>query len=210
LPPFRVIIVDKSYKGLQNIVAAILTAELIMDSIFMTGERICEAIPENICVGVCGTNPAKIICWMIAAFGMVIQQLFEGLKAGIDLHDGVVDGAEIEATLVNTEKLVNWTCQIEGMISSEFQAVKVSSATDIASIQADGRALQQDIQTDMNTQVAQLQGAIGTAINDMESQLTLMVQDASNGLNQKIDQMTLEFQQGLQMLQDLLATPPSP
>ena len=37
---------------------------------------------------------------------------------GIELHDGVVDGAEINAALLNTEELITSSCQVLSDIAS--------------------------------------------------------------------------------------------
>jgi macrodomain Ter protein organizer (MatP/YcbG family) len=108
----------------QNIVAAVLLAELILNTIFEYHGKICDAIPETICFQFCGTNTAQALCWSMIGIGAAFRAFFASILAAVDLHDGVIDGAEIEATLINTEKLVNWTCEIEKHVSAEFETME--------------------------------------------------------------------------------------
>jgi len=104
----------------QNAVAAVFVVELAVDTALKAFEQVCEAIPENFCVGVCGWLPLKAFCFGISAIGQIVMQVFDGVRMGIDLHDGVVDGAEIQATLANTESIIEWTCNLEQYAQGEF------------------------------------------------------------------------------------------
>lgn len=87
------------------------------------GNAVCEAIPDPICFFACGTNPLKIVCWVLMALAAGAQEFYAALIVAADLHDGVVDGAEIKATLDNTVGLLESTCAMEQQIDEATAAI---------------------------------------------------------------------------------------
>jgi hypothetical protein len=111
----------------QNICALIQTQVLPLLDVALEGmSTVCESIPAEFCAAVCISNPYPFICWQTYSIVMLIKMFFDHIDRAIALHDGVVDGAEIEATLVNTEKLTNWTCSFEKMMTEKFDGVRGS------------------------------------------------------------------------------------
>jgi archaellum component FlaC len=108
----------------QNVVAALQAIESTIGNVFDLLENQCQFIPDAVCIVGCITNPGEAICWTLANLGYRIMGFFEYLNTAIDLHDGVVDGAEIQSTLINTERLINWTCSIEQTVNLKFQELE--------------------------------------------------------------------------------------
>jgi hypothetical protein len=75
-------------------------------------KSVCLAIPANLCVALCVTNPVYIACFVIHVALVIIVNVYKFFEVGIELHDGVVDGAEINAILLNSEELIDSSCQI--------------------------------------------------------------------------------------------------
>jgi hypothetical protein len=121
---------------LQNAVTSVLTVQLLFDGLIRVLDPICELIPENLCGVVCITNPLKAVCWLMVSAGNVFGTAFEFLNAAIELHDGVIDGAEIQATLQNTENLIDWTCSMEQHINNKFTALEDTTRGSIQSATA--------------------------------------------------------------------------
>jgi hypothetical protein len=98
--------------------------QLLFDGLIRVLDPICELIPENLCGVVCITNPLKAVCWLVVSAGNVLMTSLDFMNAAIELHDGVMDGAEIKSTLQNTESLIDWTCSIEQHINNKVTALE--------------------------------------------------------------------------------------
>ena len=117
------------------------------------------------------------------------------MGVAMDLHDGVVDGAEIEATLVNTEKIINWTCQIEGMMSTEFQGLQTDIAASETTISTQVQATEAALIADAETKFTALQSALVTEAQAVETRVQA-----------NVDTITAELEARMIAIHDLLAT----
>ena len=179
---------------LQNIVAAVLFIDTIMVSIIEVADAICNVIPENICVVVCGTNPAKILCNLIELVLVAIQKVFEGMKTAMDLHDGVVDGAEIEATLVNTEQIINWTCRVEQYMTDEFTDLQQAILDSENAVSLDVTKTEMALETASTQKVEVLRSFLNSEVSTIEGRL-----------GSQLDVAGLQMEARAQTIKDLLA-----
>lgn len=98
--------------------AAVLIVGGTLKALLSVASGVCEAIPDPLCVGGCGTNPLKVVCWIAVVAARIIVKVYSIFEVGIELHDGVVDGAEIQSTLENSKTLITAACTIESQIES--------------------------------------------------------------------------------------------
>lgn len=97
----------------QNMVASLYYIKKMADLADYSLEKVCKSLPGQLCGVTCFTNPIKILCHLISGVVGLIPHFFDYLDFAIELHDGVIDGAEIQATMYNTETLITKACQLD-------------------------------------------------------------------------------------------------